>query len=127
MDKTGITIASAATGTYNMIIEAAKGEVARTENISKEEMIKRLDTIFLQNSDDEYKASVKKLFSPCKKGASIISPDGKYELKTFIIGWYSKYLNLRSSRIWIYDKETNVCYECKAWAMKKVVKFVKRR
>ena len=36
MDKTGITIASAATGTYNMIIEAAKGEVARTENISKE-------------------------------------------------------------------------------------------
>ena len=56
MDKTGITIASAATGTYNMIIEAAKGEVARTENISKEEMIKRLDTIFLQNSDDEYKA-----------------------------------------------------------------------
>ena len=27
MDKTGITIASAATGTYNMIIEATKGEV----------------------------------------------------------------------------------------------------
>lgn len=69
MDKTGITIASAATGTYNMIIEAAKGEVARTENISKEEMIKRLDTIFLQNSDDEYKASV----NCCTSGSGCVS------------------------------------------------------
>ena len=125
MDKTGKTIAAMSTGEANSIIKDAKGNVARTEKISKDEVMKWLDDIFLQNATNEYKLSVKKVFSPWQKGTSLMSPNGKYELKTFIMGWYSKWLNLRSSRIWIYNKETNVCYECKAWSMKKVVKFVK--
>lgn len=114
MDKTGKTIAAMSTGVANSIIKDAKGNVARTEKISKDEMMKWLDDIFLQNATNEYKLSVKKVFSPWQKGTSLMSPNGKYELKTFIMGWYSKWLNLRSSRIWIYNKETNVCYECKA-------------
>jgi hypothetical protein len=120
-------IAAASGKVANSIIEESKGTVENTVRISKEDMIEKIDSLFLENVPEEYLVSVKKLFSPWQKGASINSIDEKYELKTFIMGAFSKWLNLRASRIWIYEKETNTCYECKAWSLKKVVKYVKNK
>ena len=120
-------MAGFSTGAMGSLIKSCKGNPSRTEKISKDEMIQKIDSLFLQNSTEEYRVSVIKIFSPWQKGNSVDTTDGKYKLKTFIFGAFSKWANLRVSRIWIYDNETNVCYECKAWSVKKIVKFVKSK
>ena len=120
-------IASASSASANRIIKKSKGEVSETVRISKKEMMDKIDSLFLDGNSEEYKAFVKKLFSAWQKGNSIDSVDGKYQLKTFIMGIYSKWLNLRRSNIWIYEKETMKCFECKAWSVKKIVKHVKSK
>lgn len=127
MKSKGMMISSAATSVANGIINQSKGEVSETFTIKKDEMIDKINKLFLDNQAEDYKDEVKKIFSPWQKGCSVVSTDGKYELKTFIMGFWSKWMNLRSSRVWIYDRDKNICFECKAWSMKKVIKSIKQK
>ena len=125
MDTTGKTINAASTAVMNSIVKSTKGDVEKTVRVKKDEMIKKIDELFLSDTTPEELKAIQKLFSPWQKGNSVKSKDERYELKTFLMGIYSKWLNLRSSLVWVYDWNENVCYECKAWSMKSVVKYVK--
>ena len=120
-------IAGASNTVLNYIANSCKGEVSQTVRISKKEMLEKIDNIFLEGSSEKYKLSVKEIFSPWQKGAVIDSIDGKYQLKTFIMGIFSKWLNLRKSIIWIYEKETMKCFECRAWSVNKIIEYVKSK
>lgn len=125
MDTTGKAINAASTAVANSIVKSTKGDVEKTVRIKKDEMIKKIDELFLKDATPEELKTIQKLFSPWQKGNSVKSKDERYELKTFLMGIYSKWLNLRSSLVWVYDWNESVCYECKAWSMKSVVKHVK--
>ena len=104
----GILNAASATVVAKAIEKNTKGKVDRTVKISKDEMLRKIGEIFFAGVGENDKTIIKGIFSPWKKGMGITTTDGRYELKTFLMGWYSKFLNLRSSVIWLYDYEEKV-------------------